>query len=149
MPGVFASMAATLAGTAPTPAERAASRLSRGAAAWRQTGDPELREMAAGLEAFRDRGGDLRALLQLKARSGYSQDLPAVDRSYSTRNGAIRKLAADLGAEKPGETLIQERLAELILAELARPEVCRMIRETAGAKPLPTSTRQIRRILRG
>lgn len=87
------------------------------------------------------KGGDLNQSLGLKVKRGGAHDVPATQRRLRDRNDALRALAATLSG-KP--TARANAIAAMLLAR-----DCRVTVIHESTEPVPTSTSQLKRILRG
>jgi hypothetical protein len=145
--GSVAWMAAILAGRngSAGDATPGAARLQRAARHLRAAADPELLQVADAFERFLDAGGDLQALLGLRARRGRAGDQPHVARRTRARDQALRDLAATVAPPDASVTEKARALADL----LRSPVQVAIVREASGVQRVPTSSRQLVRILRG
>lgn len=143
----FAAMVSTLAGAAappPSRAETTAARLGRAAELLRRSGDQAGLEVADAIDRWLVEGGDLRTHLGVKARPGRARDVPAIAAPLRQRDAAIRALAARVREGcSPGEKA--RFLATFFSTPSARAIV---LREVEGEARVPTSARQLVRILR-
>ena len=143
----FAAMAAALTAAAPPPLSRAeatARRLGRAAELLRASGDQAGLEVAEAIDRWLVEGGDLAQLLGARARRGRRRDLPATDARMQARDDAIRSLAARACAGSAASAR-----AHFLAAFLQTPSAKAIItRECGGAAYVPTSHRQLVRIIR-
>jgi hypothetical protein len=146
----FAHMALALAGTAPpviaSPAEATAARLSRAAEVLRSAGEPELIELAEGIEQWLACGGNLAELLGVRPRRGGRNDLPANAAAEHTKRVALRNIVQTFGLVDVSPSMAAKWLALM----LSRPVIgARLAGQFSPGVELPKSERQLRRLMKG